>query len=55
MNKGESDKKNFVGVYLKLNKETDADILKALAASGNKQGYIKRLIRKDLVKLAKKG
>ena len=35
-------------VKLKLNKKTDADILGALERSGNKQGYIKSLIRADI-------
>ena len=35
-------------VKLKLNKKTDADILEALEHSGNKQGYIKALIRADI-------
>lgn len=43
-------KENTVGIYIRLNKKKDADILKALAASGNKQGYIKSLIRQDLAK-----
>ena len=36
------------GLYLKLNKVTDADILLKLEEVGNKQGYIKSLIRKDI-------
>lgn len=44
------DAENTVRVMLKLNKTTDADILKVLEASGNKQGYIKQLIRADLNK-----
>lgn len=35
-------------VIIKLNKTTDADILAKLDAVGNKQGYIKDLIRKDI-------
>ena len=35
-------------ITLKLNLETDKDILEKLEAVGNKQGYIKELIRKDL-------
>lgn len=35
-------------VKLKLNKRIDADILEALERSGNKQGYIKTLIRADI-------
>ena len=37
-------------IYIKLNKKTDADILERLAGVGNKQGYIKALIRKDIRK-----
>jgi hypothetical protein len=33
---------------LKLNLKTDADILEKLESVGNRQGYIKELIRKDL-------
>ena len=43
----EYDKANTIGVYLKLNKKTDADIIAALEGC-NKQGYIKALIRRDL-------
>lgn len=39
---------NVKQVKLNLNKKTDADIIEALAACGNMQGYIKDLIRKDL-------
>lgn len=42
------DKANTVGLYIKLNKKTDADILAALAKCDNKQGFIKELIREDL-------
>ena len=41
---------NAKGIYLKLNKGKDADILEALEGLGNKQGYIKALIRQDLKK-----
>lgn len=34
-------------ITLKLNKETDADVIEILESVGNKQGYIKELIRKD--------
>jgi uncharacterized protein (DUF4415 family) len=44
------DSKNTVQIKLKLNLKTDKDILEALKRSGNKQGYIKRLIREDLQK-----
>ncbi len=42
------DKTHTTGLYLKLNKETDKDIIEKLEASGNKQGYIKGLIRADI-------
>ena len=35
-------------VYIKLNKKTDKDILEKLNSTGNKQGYIKNLIRADI-------
>lgn len=35
-------------IKLKLNLKTDDDILKRLDSVGNKQGYIKRLIRNDI-------
>ena len=45
------DKANTKGIYLKLNKNTDADIIERLEESENVQGYIKTLIRKDMDKL----
>lgn len=39
------DRQNTKGVYLKLNKKTDADIIDALAEVENKQGLIKNLLR----------
>lgn len=42
------DKTHTKGVYLKLNKETDRDILEHLQKQNNKQGYIKKLIREDM-------
>ena len=35
-------------IHLKLNKETDADIIQKLESSENIQGYIKSLIRADI-------
>lgn len=37
-----------VQIKMKLNKKTDADILRKLDSVANKQGYIKKLIRDDL-------
>ncbi len=37
-------------IKLKLNLETDKDILQRLEEVGNKQGYIKELIRRDIKK-----
>lgn len=34
---------------LKLNIKTDADVIKKLDSIANKQGYIKRLIRMDMI------
>ena len=42
------DAENTVTLHLKLNRRTDADILDRLEHSGNKQGYIKDLIRQDM-------
>lgn len=44
------DKDNTVQVKLKLNKKTDADIIARLAAADNQQGYIKELIRLDILR-----
>lgn len=46
--KDKYDAKTKKGVYLKLNINTDADIIEKLASVGNVQGYIKELIRKDM-------
>lgn len=35
-------------VNLKLNKDTDADIIEKLESEGSMNGYIKKLIRKDM-------
>ena len=48
--KDKYDKANTVQVKLKLNRKTDKEIIEALERSGNKQGYIKELIRADLKK-----
>ena len=48
--KAKYDQNNTVQIKLKLNLKTDYDILEALERSGNKQGYIKELIRADLQK-----
>lgn len=42
------DKANTKVITMKLNKGTDADILKKLEGVGNVQGYIKELIRNDI-------
>ena len=41
----EYDKANTKGLYIKLNKKTDADIIEALSECDNKQGLIKTLLR----------
>ena len=42
------DKDNTVQIKLKLNKKTDADIIKRISEADSKQGYIKELIRSDI-------
>ena len=42
------DSVNTMGIHLKLNKNTDIDIIEKLNSVENKQGYIKELIRKDM-------
>ena len=44
------DKANTIQIKLKLNKKTDADIIKALADCNNKQGFIKDLIRAEILR-----
>lgn len=44
------DAQNTIQIKLKLNKGTDSDILAKLETIGNKQGYIKQLIRDDINK-----
>ena len=44
------DKAHTTQVVLKLNNNTDADILAKLAEVESKQGYIKQLIRTDIEK-----
>jgi len=39
------DKTHTKGIYLKLNKETDADIIEFLNNCDNVQGTIKKLLR----------
>ena len=41
-------KDNTKGIYLKLSKTTDADIISWLSDCTNKQGYLKELIRADM-------
>lgn len=42
------NEKNTTMLSLRLNKKTDADILQRLEKIGNKQGYIKELMRKEI-------
>ena len=41
-------KSDYKGIYLKLNKGGDKDIIERLNDQDNKQGYIKDLIRTDI-------
>lgn len=42
------DAANTLTITLKLNRRTDADILAKLGEVGNRQGYIKELIRANI-------
>ena len=42
------DKENIIGLYIKLHKTKDKDILDKLATVKSKQGYIKQCIREDI-------
>lgn len=42
-----ANKNKYKPVYLKLNKESDRDIIERLDQIDNIQGYIKKLIRND--------
>ena len=44
----ELNKDKFRFIQLKLNRETDADIIDQLESVENIQGYIKKLIRQDI-------
>jgi len=46
--KSKYDKATARPLYLKLNANTDADILQKLNEVENKQGYVKALIRADI-------
>ncbi len=44
------DKKNTVGLYMKLNIHTDQDIIRWLWGQPSKQGSIKSLIREEITR-----
>ena len=44
------DKAHTTGFHMKLNNESDADILQWLSEQDSKQGAIKNLIRADIYK-----
>ena len=46
----EYDKNNVKQITLKLNMNTESDLIEFLDTKENKQGYIKELIRKDMAK-----
>lgn len=45
------DKKNTKQLHVKLNKNTDADLIEALEAVESKQGLIKQLLREYFRKM----
>lgn len=44
------DSANVTNLYIKLNINTEMDIIEKLDQVGNKSGYIKSLIREDIAK-----
>ena len=48
------DKTHTKGYYIKLNINTDADVIAVLESVPNRQGYIKELIRADLARISAK-
>lgn len=44
------DQNNTTSVYIKLNLNTEMDIIEKLEQVENKSGYIKKLIREDISK-----
>ena len=44
----EANRDKFRMIHLKLNRETDTDVIDKLEAVDNIQGYIKELIRADI-------
>jgi len=50
--KARYDAKTARYISLKLNTNTDKDLIEHLAAQENVQGYLKRLIREDINKTA---
>lgn len=44
------EKENIIQLRTKLHRKKDADILAKLESVGNKQGYIKELIRQDIAR-----
>lgn len=44
----EANKDKFRMIHLKLNRDTDIDIIKKLESMESIQGYIKQLIRADI-------
>jgi hypothetical protein len=47
--KAKYNKTNTVGYCLRLNKKTDEDIIQVLNSQDSMQGYIKALIRHDIL------
>ena len=47
------DAANTTRVIMKLNNNTDNDVLEKLAQVDSKQGYIKQLIREDIARSTK--
>lgn len=48
------DKKNTVSYSMKLNKNTDADVITHMDRQDNKQGYLKNLVIHDMIRVSNK-
>jgi len=46
----QANKGKYKNITLKLSRESDADVIHKLTSKPNMQGYIKELIRKDIIK-----
>ena len=48
------EKEHTFRIFLKFNRKIDSDIYEWISTKKNRQGYIKKLIREDIARAAKK-